>query len=1065
MKNSNVFNLQIRPQSLKRLSLTSLFTLAVLAFATSVFAQSGFSASELKTLKERKFTSDAARYHAPQDDSPLSTIKNQSRPSIADGNIDLTFNASVTEGFGYVNETVVQPDGKIIAVGLFQRANGARTSGIARFNADGTLDTSFNSGTGAVGIIRTVALQPDGKIIIAGTFGIFNDQIVRRIARLNSDGSLDSAFNAAVPNFNSTIEDVTLQPDGKILVGGSFNLSSARLARLNVSGTLDATFTPFNNTVRKIIYTADNKILVGGDFTGTYPRIARINPDGSPDASFTPGTGPNSPVFEIAVLPDGKIILGGVFISFNGTPTDAIAKLNANGSLDTAIQIPDAPDGTSLEIDALAVQPDGKFLASYYHEGFLVGWVSRVIRFNADGTEDATFTAGNSEEPVITDINRLSDGKFLIGGSFISYNSQPHLRLVKTNADGTLDNTFNPAPSTTGAVYAIKRQADGKIVIGGDFDYVNGVRRGGIARLNADGTLDNTFITGTGFSGNIFALAIQPDGKIIAGGDYFGYNNNGAFALSRLNSDGSFDMNLADVSGENAIFFVYSLALQPDGKILVGGQVVNIFNGFNMTLLRLNNNGTTDASFTSLRVSFGGTTRAILVQPDGKIVIGGTFNPSSPSEVPRTGLARLNANGTLDSGFTGNFALFYALAQQADSKVIAGGQILRRYAAADGAIDATFNAGTDVNNLIRAIEIQADGKILIGGLFTTYNGATANRVARVNIDGSLDTTFNVGAGASGSVLSLAVQPDGKILVGGQFLDFNNTEKLSLVRLQGTSSVPRSPFDFDGDGKTDIGIYRPSVGEWWINRSSNGLGYALQFGSSADKLTPVDFTGDGKTDVAFFRPVSGEWFVLRSEDNSFYSFPFGANGDIPAPADFDGDNKADAAVFRPSDSTWYIRRSSDGGTTIQQFGQTGDVPVVADYDGDNKADLAVYRVNSGEWWIQRSSAGLIAFQFGNSTDKPVQGDYTGDGKADVALFRQSTGEWFILRSENQSYYSFPFGTNGDTPAPGDYDGDGKFDATVFRQSNNTWYSMRTTNGTLIQSFGQNGDTPVPNAFVP
>jgi photosystem II stability/assembly factor-like uncharacterized protein len=279
-------------------------------------------------------------------------------------------------------------------------------------------------------------------------------------------------------------------------------------------------------------------------------------------------------------------------------------------------------------------------------------------------------------------------------------------------------------------------------------------------------------------------------------------------------------------------------------------------------------------------------------------------------------------------------------------------------------------------------------------------------------------------------------------------------------------APEKTFvDFDGDGRTDISIFRPSGGEWWYQRSSDGGNYAAQFGNSSDKLTPGDFTGDGKTDIALFRPSTGEWFVLRSEDGSFYSFAFGTNDDIPAVGDFDADGKADNVVFRPSTATWFIRRSSDGGATIQTFGQTGDVPVVADYDGDGKADIAIYRVSSGEWWIQRSTQGLIAFQFGNSTDKPVQGDYTGDGKADVALFRPATGEWFVLRSENQSYYSFPFGTNGDTPAPGDYDGDGKFDATVFRPSNNTWFVNKSTGGNLIQIFGQSGDKPVPSAFVP
>ncbi|MBK8148080.1 MAG: M20/M25/M40 family metallo-hydrolase [Acidobacteria bacterium] len=272
---------------------------------------------------------------------------------------------------------------------------------------------------------------------------------------------------------------------------------------------------------------------------------------------------------------------------------------------------------------------------------------------------------------------------------------------------------------------------------------------------------------------------------------------------------------------------------------------------------------------------------------------------------------------------------------------------------------------------------------------------------------------------------------------------------------------RAPFDFDGDAKSDISIFRPGVGEWWYLRSSDGGNRAFQFGTSTDTLTPGDFTGDGKADLAFFRPSNGEWFVFRSENATFYSFPFGVSTDTPVPADYDGDNKTDAAVFRASNSTWYIQRSG-GGTTIQAFGAAGDKPVAADYDGDGKADIAIYRPSVGQWWLNRSTSGVIAVTFGTSTDKTVQGDYTGDGKADPAFFRN--GEWFVLRSENSTFYSFPFGISSDTPVPGDYDGDGKYDGGVFRSTNSTWYVQRSTAGTLIQGFGANGDVAVPSSSV-
>ena len=272
-------------------------------------------------------------------------------------------------------------------------------------------------------------------------------------------------------------------------------------------------------------------------------------------------------------------------------------------------------------------------------------------------------------------------------------------------------------------------------------------------------------------------------------------------------------------------------------------------------------------------------------------------------------------------------------------------------------------------------------------------------------------------------------------------------------------------DFDGDNKTDISIYRPSSGQWWINRSSSGQTSALQFGASTDKPVPADFSGDGKSDLAIFRAATNEWFILRSENNSFYSFPFGASGDVPLVGDFDGDGKSDPTIFRPSTSEWFVSKST-GGTLIVTFGLSGDQPVLADYDGDGRTDFAIYRPSLGQWWISRSSNGSVyAFQFGTSTDKPVQGDYTGDGKADTAIFRPSTGEWFILRSEDNSFYSVPFGISTDLPTPGDYDGDGKFDTAVFRPAENTWYVQRSTAGILIAQFGINGDKPLPNVFVP
>lgn len=324
------------------------------------------------------------------------------------------------------------------------------------------------------------------------------------------------------------------------------------------------------------------------------------------------------------------------------------------------------------------------------------------------------------------------------------------------------------------------------------------------------------------------------------------------------------------------------------------------------------------------------------------------------------------------------------------------------------------------------------------------------------------TTTSTGSGTG--TINYTVAPNttaasrtGTITAGGQVH--------TVTQAGAAAPNARRPVDFDGDGKTDISIFRPSAGEWWYLRSSDGGNRALRFGDSTDRLVPADFTGDGKTDITIFRPSTGFWFILRSEDNSFFSFPFGTNGDQPLVGDFDGDGKADPTVFRPSTREWFISKSS-GGTIIATFGASGDKPVPADYDGDGRADIAIYRPSVGQWWIQRSSNNTVyAFTFGVSTDKPVHGDYTGDGKADAAIFRPSTGFWFILRSEDNSFYSVPFGVSTDQPSPGDYDGDGRFDTAVYRPSGGTWYVQRSTAGIAITNFGTATDQSVPNAFVP
>jgi hypothetical protein len=318
--------------------------------------------------------------------------------------------------------------------------------------------------------------------------------------------------------------------------------------------------------------------------------------------------------------------------------------------------------------------------------------------------------------------------------------------------------------------------------------------------------------------------------------------------------------------------------------------------------------------------------------------------------------------------------------------------------------------------------------------------------------------------------------DATLLVGQTFSDPAAGLTITILGKGGTtpesldvkvdfnfSQLRGAPFDFDGDNKSDVGVFRPSNGVWYLNNSTQGF-TAANWGIATDKIVPAKFNFDRLTDIAVYR--DGIWYVYDSFGGSGITVRFGASGDIPIPADYDGDNLAEMAVYRPSNGTWHMWNWVFQRYTSVQFGISEDVPVAADYDGDGRADIAIYRPSNGQWWIQRSSdLSVYAFQFGTETDKPVPGDYTGDGRTDSAFFRPSTGEWFILRSEDSSFYSVPFGAVGDIPAPGDYDGDGRFDTAVYRPADSTWYINRTNAGLMIQQFGLSEDKPVPSAFVP
>jgi len=350
------------------------------------------------------------------------------------------------------------------------------------------------------------------------------------------------------------------------------------------------------------------------------------------------------------------------------------------------------------------------------------------------------------------------------------------------------------------------------------------------------------------------------------------------------------------------------------------------------------------------------------------------------------------------------------------------------------------------------------------GTSTTLAWSVA-RAASITVAGVAQSSANVPTGTmdvaptastSYSLTATATAPNGG----------NYSTQTAVFTVQGPPPPPPPPptgksvdGDFDGDGRSDITVFRPSTGTWHFDYSGPAGTGSVAWGNSADVIVPGDYDGDGRADPAVFRPSTGTFYILNSRTGTVTSLQWGNGADVPVPADYDGDGKTDVAIFRPSTGTWFIVYSRTGTVGNIQFGNGADRPLPGDYDGDGRADIAVFRPSTGTWFILNSSTGAMAsVQWGNGNDVAVPGDYDGDRRTDPAVFRPSNGTWFILNSSTGGVTSVQWGNGADRPVPGDYNGDGKTDIAVFRPSVGTWYVHPGGGGATVQ-WGNGNDTPI------
>ncbi|RTY96175.1 T9SS sorting signal type C domain-containing protein [Flavobacterium sp. GSP27] len=684
------------------------------------------------------------------------------------------------------------------------------------FSQQGKSDVAFNTyddglqGDGFDGTIRTVVLQTDGKLIVGGDFLNFNGASTPYLCRLLPDGSKDLSFNLG-SGIEGKVYCSLIQPDGKIILGGSFvtfnGVNVAKLIRLNADGTRDVTFNSSAGTTNNIIYScdlqSDGSIVICGSFTGyngvPAPRVARILPNGNIDTGFAIGSGAGSLVEEIKIQADGKIILGGSFTSFNGTACGRIIRLNSNGTVDaTFVQ----GAGFDDDVSALATQADGKILVGGVFLNFNGVKTSRIIRLNSDGSLDATFSTGSGFSGGVVAVVKLNPaGGVLVGGSFTgTYNGTAVNRLVLLEANGVINPAFDiGAGPFSASVLDLATASDGSWYVSGSFSIFDSQNQGRLARIDAFGALDIGYLTaGVGFDNSVLKVNALSDNKTMVFGNFTKFNGTMCNRIARLSEDGAIDVSFNN-SGAGANNSIKTAIVQPDGKVVIAG-VFTYYNGVvRNRIARVLANGDIDAVF-SIGTGFNNQVYALAVQPDGKIIVGGNF--TSYNGVLKNRIARLLPDGTLDSSFntgSGTDAIVENILLLPDGKIVLGGQfsffngisynrIVRLNA--DGSIDPGFSIGTGFDKNVYAIALQSDNKLIVGGTFTTYKGVSAKRVLRLNSDGSLDITFATGLGFSnGEIRAVLVQPDDRLLIGGTFSGtYNGTAVRRMVRLLATGDV-------------------------------------------------------------------------------------------------------------------------------------------------------------------------------------------------------------------------------------------------------------------------------------
>jgi uncharacterized delta-60 repeat protein len=561
----------------------------------------------------------------------------------------------------------------------------------------------------------------------------------------------------------------------------------------------------FNDEVKQVVNYGSGETIAVGSFTyytddknNVAGRIAKINADGSYDEGFAEGDGFNSTVYAVNVLSSGKVLVGGSFDNYNMDGSAKLALLNSDGSLDTSLNV---GSGFNNSVFALDVDSGGKIYAGGDFTNYNGSSTNRIARINADGTIDPTFNVGSGFDGNVTALEVDEDGKVYVGGEFTTYNGETRNYFVRLNSDGSLDNDFNVGLGFSNYVHDIAIDSNDKILVVGAFATYKGNAHKRIVRLNADGSVDNTLVTGEGFDDVARSVGFDSSGKILVGGDFREYNDEDVNRIVRLETNGTLDTSLDMGTGVNGS--VMTIAGGTDGQIKAGGT----FNSYNNvtvgkyisiahdtsspTFVRAYTSETGDAVnivySEALDRSLLPDANDFILKINGETVTIGLITTEGTTTL--TNLSRsIDREDTVTVAYNvgenkmgdlwGNFVT------QGFSTVSV--ENLSRSTLTY--IDTSFVTGTGFNNDVQQTIQDSSGRTIAVGKFTTYKGGAANRIARLNSNGSIDSNFDIGTGFNGDVNAVTLDAEGRILVTGAFSEFDGDEVQKLVRLNEDGSL-------------------------------------------------------------------------------------------------------------------------------------------------------------------------------------------------------------------------------------------------------------------------------------